>query len=208
MLTDTITDVGTSVVAQAGARRLEVDGVLDTSQVRAGQVGRTTHEVGDHRANVGKDDLGELARSLSGISRLVDWQGLLPVRRQLATDAARELGMLLGVLLRIRREEGVPLLLELGTAGGSGRVDVIGVLGDVEGLFRGEADLGLEGGDIVGLEGWGTGSVNARHLQQSSYLRAPWTPWVPCCLEPYPIVVRRRIIDGLFFSLRASAMAL
>jgi hypothetical protein len=44
--------------------------------------------------------------------------------------------------------------------------------------------------------------------QDIKHSRVPWIPCVPCCFEPYPMVVVRRIKVGLFFSLRASAIAL
>ena len=39
-------------------------------------------------------------------------------------------------------------------------------------------------------------------------LREPWTPWVPCCLEPKPMVVFILMRVGLFFSALAAAIAL
>lgn len=153
MLTDTIADVGTSIVTETSAWWLEVDCILDTGQITASQVGGTTQEVRENRGNRGKDDLGELARGLGSIGRLVDGKALLPALRELAGDTASEFSVFLRILLGVCRKESVPLLLKLSTLEGGSVVSVVGLLRDVEGLIGGEANLRFQSGDVIRLKG-------------------------------------------------------
>ena len=65
--------------------------------------------------------------------------------------------MLVGVLLAISSQEVVPLSLEASTTGSNIAVDLVGLVRDVKGLVSGEIELGLQGGDIVGLESYSRG---------------------------------------------------
>ena len=67
MFTNTVPDVGAAVVAQTGARVLEVFVGLDPRQVTASQIGGTTHKVRDLGVDGGQNDLGKLTRCLSGV---------------------------------------------------------------------------------------------------------------------------------------------
>ena len=152
MFTDTVADVGTSVVTEAGAGMLEVVLGLNLGQVRAGKVSRSTEELWEDGGKGSEGDLRELAGGDSAVGGLVDREGLFPVFGKLAGNAAGELGVLLGVLLAIRGEELGPLLLELSTALAELAVEIVGSLGDSKLLLRVEAPPGLQGNDIVSLE--------------------------------------------------------
>ena len=156
VLADTVPDVRALVAAEARARGLEVLRALDLRQVAARQIGRPAEKLGERGRDGGQDDLGELARGLRGVGRLVDGERLLPAAGELAGDAAHELGVLGGVLLGVRRERGSPLLLEDGTALADFGVGGVDLLRDVEGRVGIEVDLRLESGDIVCLESCGS----------------------------------------------------
>ena len=183
VLTDTIADVRARVVTETGAWWLEVNGTLDASQVRASEISGTANEVGERGGDGGEDDLRELARSLSRVGGLVDGEGLLPAGGEFAADTAGELSVLLRVLLRVGSEESVSLSLELSPAGGGLSVDVVGGLGDGEGLLGVEAELGLDLGEVVGLERYrepsvfGTDARNTRETHESREHRGCPAAW-------------------------------
>lgn len=152
MLTDTIADVGAGVVTETSAWWLEVDGTLDTGQVRASEISRTADELREDGGDGSEDDLRELARSLSGVGGLVYGERLLPAGGELTADAAGEFSVLLGELLAVGGEEVVPLSLELGAAGGDLSVEVVGGLGNNEGLLGVEAELRLDLSKVISLE--------------------------------------------------------
>ena len=185
VLTDTITNVRTGISAKTGTWWLEVDGALNTSQVTASQVRRATHEFGENRGGGGEDNLGELTRCLSSIGGFVDRKALLPASGELPGNAAGELGMFFGVLLCVGSEEGVPRRFGLRSASCGCCVDIVSLLWDVEGLVGGEAELRLQGGDVVSLEScWPQVRFEGMIREGKRNLRAPCTPWVPCSLEP------------------------
>lgn len=158
VLTDTVSDVTSSVVAQAGSWGLEVDSLLPPGQVGASQIGRATDQLGNDRVDLLQDDLGQLSRGDSGVGGGVDGQRLLPALGQLAAQAADQVGVLGLVLLAVAGEELVPLLLSSGTGRGDLAGQVVDLLGDGEALLGVEAPLLLELLDVVGLEG---GAVDA-----------------------------------------------
>jgi hypothetical protein len=152
VLTHTVADVGTSIVTEASARVLEVVLGLDLGQIRAGKISRSTKELWEDGGKGSEDDLRELAGGDGAVSGLVDGEGLLPVFRELASNAAGELGVLFGILLAIGGEELGPLLLELSTTLAELAIKVVGSLGNSKLLLRVEAPLGLQGDDVVSLE--------------------------------------------------------
>lgn len=152
VLTDTVADVTARVVTETVGLGLEVDGLLPAGQVGAGQIGGTTEELRQDALNLGQDSLGELARSDSRVGGGVGGQVLLPALGQVTLEAAREVGVLLGVALLVLGEELVPLLLSSSTLRRVLAVEVIHLLRNSEGLVRVEAELLLELLDVVGLE--------------------------------------------------------
>ena len=152
VLADTVTDVAAAVVAEPGGGRLEVDGVLPSSEVGASEIGRTTKELGDDLVDLGEDDLGQLPGSDGGVGRSVYGELLLPALGKITLQAADEVVMLGLELLAIAGQELVPLLLESGTLGSVLAVKLIDLLRHGEGLVRVEAELLLELLDVVGLE--------------------------------------------------------
>ena len=156
VLADTIPDVRALVAAKARARGLEVLRALDLRQVAACQIGGPAEELGESGSDGGQDDLGELARSLRSVGRLVDGERLLPAIGELTGDAAHELDVFGGILLGVCRERGSPLLLEDGAALADFGVGGVDLLRDVEGRVGIEVDLRLESGDIVCLESCGS----------------------------------------------------
>lgn len=152
MFTDTVPDVGTAVVAQTGAGMLEVLMALNPGQVTASQIGGTTHKVWDPGVEGSQNDLGQLTRSLSRIGGGVNRKRGLPSSREFTRDTAGEFGMVAGVLSAVSSQEIVPLGLKVSTTGGNITVDLVGLVGDVEGLVSGEIELCLQRGDIVGLK--------------------------------------------------------
>lgn len=153
VLTDTEAEVSARVVSETGRGVLEVGSALVPGQVGASQVGRTTDELGENLGQRVEGRLGELSGSDGGVRGGVGGQSLFPAFRKTALDTTSEFGGLLGVLLLVRLEEGVPLLLELVTLGGELLVVVGGLLGNDERLGRVEAKLLLELFNVVLLEG-------------------------------------------------------
>lgn len=165
VLSHTVSDVSTVVATLGGdVVGLEVLGLLPDGEVGASQISRTTNEVGDDVGERLDDGLGVLSRSDGGVAGLVDREVLLPALRQVAGDSSGELGVLGGVLLAVRLEEGVPLGVLLGTSLLDLGVDVPGGLGDGELLLGVEAKLLLDRDDVVGLEGGSVNTVGALDL--------------------------------------------
>jgi hypothetical protein len=89
---------------------------------------------------------------------------LLPALGQVAGDPAGELGVLLGVLVAVALEEGVPLVV-LGLAVGRELgVKLLGRVGHGKLLLRVEAKLLLDRDNVVGLEGRAVDAVRALDL--------------------------------------------
>jgi hypothetical protein len=161
VLTDTVADIATSVVTEAGGGGLEVNSLLPAGKVGASQVSGTTEQLGNDALDLGQNSLGELAGSDGGVSRGVDRESLLPALGEVASLTANEVGMLLRELLCVLGEELVPLLLSGSTGGGVLAVEVVDLLGNSEALVGVEAELLLELLDIVGLEGRTVDTVGA-----------------------------------------------
>jgi hypothetical protein len=163
VLPDTVSDVSTRVVAEAGLRSLEVDGLLPSGEVGSSQVGRSTDELRKRGSERLEDDLGVLSGSDGSISHLVDGEVLLPTLGKVAGDSSGELGSLGGVLGLVRGKESVPLLVGLGSLVGGLLVELVDVLGDVEERLGVHAELLLDSDDVVLLEGWNeTGEKDAK----------------------------------------------
>lgn len=185
VLTNTVADVCSSICSETSARGLEVESVaLDLGQVGASQISRATDELWELGHNFAEDNLGKFARCDSGVSGFVDGESLLPSLSELAGNAAGELSVLGGVFLAVFREKSVPLSLEGSTALAKLGVEIVGLLGDLESLVGIEAKLVLQVDDVVSLESCKTVSFGLRVNQQRKDIRAPCTPWVPCCLDP------------------------
>jgi hypothetical protein len=152
VLTDTKAEVATGEVTEASRRGLEVDGALPAGEVGAGKISGSTDKLGHGGSNGIENVLRELARSNGGLSGLEGGEVLLPALGELSLETALELSSLLGVLLSVLGEEGVPLVVLLDTLGGLALVESLDVVGDNEGLLGVEAELGLELLDVVGLE--------------------------------------------------------
>ena len=152
VLTNTVADVAASVCAKTGAGGLEVNRTLNLGQVATSQIGGSTNKVGQGRDDGRKHDLRKFARGDSGVRWLVDRKFLLPALRKLASNATNELCVLIGVLLTIGRQEGIPLALQLGTALAKLSVQIVSGLRNSKLLLRVETKLGLEGDNIVSLE--------------------------------------------------------
>jgi hypothetical protein len=152
MLTDTITDVASSIVTKSGGLWLEVGGSLSTSQVGTGQIGRTTNELGNDTIELLEHCLGELARSNSRVGGLVGGKNLLPALGKLASKSSLQVGALRGKLLLVRFEKLVPFGFSAGTSGGNLSIRIIDLLGNIERFLRVEAKLLLHSLGIVGLE--------------------------------------------------------
>lgn len=161
VLTDTVSDVTSSVVAQASGWRLEVDSILPPGQVGASQIGGATDQLGDDGVDLLQDNLGQLSGGDSRVGGGVDGQRLLPALRQLARQAAGQVVVLGLVLLAVAGEELVPLLLGGGTGSDDLASQVVDLLGDGEALFRVEAPLLLELLDVVSLERGAVDTVGA-----------------------------------------------
>lgn len=131
---------------------LEVLSALPSGQVRTSQVGGTTDKLGQNLDKLGDGGLGQLSGSDSGVLGGVGRESLLPALGQSTLNSSLELRSLLGVLLLVLLEQVVPGGLLLGTLLGDLVVEVVGLLGDGEGLLRVEAPLRLELGDVVLLE--------------------------------------------------------
>lgn len=161
MLTDTIADVTTSVVAEASRRVLEVDSTLPPGEVGAGKIGRSTNELGKDRLDLGEHNLGELSGRNSRVRGRVGGESLLPALGKLTLETADKVGVLSRELLAVLGKLLVPLSLSGGTGRGVPGVVVIDLLGHNEALLGIEAELLLELLDIVGLEGRAVDTVGA-----------------------------------------------
>jgi hypothetical protein len=90
MLTHTITDVCARVLAEAGARGLEVNRFLDLGQVTTGKIGGTTKEVWEDRGDGRENNLREFARRLRSIRRFVCGERLFPVKWKFSSNTTSE----------------------------------------------------------------------------------------------------------------------
>lgn len=154
VLSDTESEVSSSVATETSGRVLEILGTLPSSQVGTGQIGRSTNELGENSGELGNGRLGELSRSDGGVLGGVSGESLLPTLGKSSLDSSSELGSLLGVLLLVLGEQLVPSGLLLGTLLSDLVVEVVGLLGNGKGLLWVEAELLLELGDVVLLESW------------------------------------------------------
>lgn len=152
MLTHTVSDVSTTICAQLGVGRLEVYTVLDLSQITASQIRTATYQIRKNGADGSQYDFAELSACLRSISWLVNRQRFLPVLGELSRDTAGELSVLVRVLLSIRCKEGIPFGFERCTAGSRNSVCVVDFLRNNKFSLGLEAEFGLEGDYIVGLE--------------------------------------------------------
>lgn len=153
VLTHTEAHVAASVVTDAEVGGLEVNSLLPASVVGTSQVGGTRHELWDGTVDGLKDGLGQLSRRDSLVGSLVGGQLLLPALGELASQTTLEVIVEVLVLLAVLLEEFVPLDLSSGTVGSSLAVEVIDLLGNVEGLLGVEAKLGLDGLAVILLQG-------------------------------------------------------
>lgn len=152
MLTHTIADISSRVVSKTSALGLEVDRLLDTGQVGPSQIRRSTNEL-NNGARDGLEDLfGERTRRDRWVADLVDGKLLLPALGKLTRNAAGELGVVLGMLLLVRRQELLPLGLEGSTTLADLGVCGLGLIGNNKVSLGVKAELGLDVGGIVGLE--------------------------------------------------------
>lgn len=152
MLTNTIAEVSATVVAKSSARRLEVGSILDTGQVGTSEIGGSTKEFGESVMDSRKDGFGKLAGSNGSVADLVDRKLLLPASRELALDAASELGVVLRVLLAVLHELGLPLLLLLRATFGNEPIDLFGCGRNSECFVGVEAKSLLQLDNIVLLQ--------------------------------------------------------
>ncbi|TYZ65072.1 hypothetical protein PybrP1_007706, partial [[Pythium] brassicae (nom. inval.)] len=153
-----VRDRGHRVLAHAKAdvapdRRvlLEVARHRELRQVRRRQVRRAAHDLRERGCGRVQRDLRELARRERLVLRRVHGEVFLPVRRQLAGEAALVLGRKLWVRGLVRRERRVPLALELRAARGLVIIR-LHLLRHVEHLVALEPKLLLRGREVVGLE--------------------------------------------------------
>lgn len=153
VLSDTVSEVSTAVVSETSLGGLEVDGLLPSGEVGSSQVGRTTNELRKGSGEGLEDNLGVLPRSDGGISHLVDREVLLPALREVTRDSSSKLSSLGGVLRLVRLKKGVPLGVGLGTSLSRVGVELVNVLGNVEEGLRVQAELLLDGDNVVLLEG-------------------------------------------------------
>lgn len=144
MFTDTVPNVGASVIPQTSAGVLEVLVALNPRQVTAGQIGGTTDQVWDLWEEGGQNDLGQLTRSLSRIGGGVNGERRLPTGREFTRDTTGEFGVFVGVLLAVSSQEAVPLNLEASATCSNVAVDLIGFVGNVEGFVSGEIEFGFQ----------------------------------------------------------------
>ena len=146
------TEVSAGVRAQARRGVLEVFGALPAGQVGTGQVGGTTHELGQDLGELVDGGLGQLAAADGGVGSGVCRQGLFPPFGQAVLDTALQLGGFGGVLFGVRLEQGVPLGFELVARLGELGVEVGSLFGDGERLVGVEAECLFELGNVVLLE--------------------------------------------------------
>ena len=164
VLAHTVAHVATAPLTDAGVGRLEVDGGLPAGVVGASEIGRAGDELGDDIVDLLEDGLGELTGGNRRVGGLVGGELLLPVLRELASQTTLEvsgLGLVLGSVLL---EELVPLLLSGGTLVGVLVVHVVDLLGNDEALGGVEAELLLDGGTVVLLEGVAVNATGALEL--------------------------------------------
>lgn len=157
VLPDSESDVSSGVVAQTGRGGLEVDGSLGSGQVGSGQIGRSSKELGQDLPQLGDDGLAQLSGTDGGVLGGVGGQSLLPSLGETSLHSSLDLGSLLGVLLLVGSEQLVPLGLVLGTLVGGLGVGVLDLVGDDKGLIGVESPSLLEVGNVVLLQGCGSG---------------------------------------------------
>lgn len=153
VLTDTVTHVATRPLANASVRRLEVNSGLPAGVVGASKIGRAGNELRNDIVDLLDDSLGKLTGSDGRVGDLVGRELLLPAGGELASQTTLEVGGLGLVLASVLLEKLVPLLLSSGTLVGVLVVKVVDLLGDDEALGGVEAELLLDGGAVILLEG-------------------------------------------------------
>lgn len=88
VLTDTISDVSSGVVSEAGSLGLEVNSLLPAGKVGASQISRSTDKLGQDSLDLAENSLGQLSAGDGSVGGGVDGQVLLPALRQLTLQAA------------------------------------------------------------------------------------------------------------------------
>jgi hypothetical protein len=165
VLADTISNVATRVVTETSASGLEVNCFLDTSQVGASQIGRTTDEL-DNGAGDGLEDLfGERTRGDRWVANLVDGKFLFPTLGEFTSNATAEFSVLFGVLALVGTEEFFPLGFKGSTALNKLGISSLGLIRNGKVGLRIEAKLGLDVGSIIGLERSTVNTVSALELR-------------------------------------------
>ena len=164
VLAHTVAHVATAPLTDAGVGRLEVDGGLPAGVVGASKIGRAGDELGNDIVDLLEDGLGELTGGNRRVGSLVSGELLLPVLGELAGQTTLEVGSLGLVLGGVLLEELVPLLLSGGTLVGVLVVHVVDLLGNDEALGGVEAELLLDGGTVVLLEGVTVDATSALEL--------------------------------------------
>lgn len=208
VFTNTVSNVCASICPQAGVRRLEVDAVFNFRQVASCEISRSTNKLGKMGGESGENNFRQLARSLSRIRGFVDGEVFLPILRKFASNSASELCVFFWILLTIGCEERIPFRLKRSPTFAKFSVQIIGCLRNVVFLLRWETEFGFQCLNVLSLQSCEIDQERNYKLQIAIYEREPCTPWVPCCLEPYPMVVLNLMMVGLPFSCRASAIAL
>ena len=153
VLTDTVAHVAARPLANASARRLEVNSGLPAGVVGASEIGRAGNELRNDIVDLLDDSLGELAGGNGRVGDLVGRELLLPALGELASQTTLEVSGLGLVLASVLLEKLVPLLLSGSTLVGVLVVKVVDLLGNDEALGGVEAELLLDGGTVVLLEG-------------------------------------------------------
>lgn len=164
VLAHTVAHVATRPLTDAGVGGLEVDGRLPAGVVGASKIGRAGKELGNDIVDLLDDSLGELTGGNRRVGDLVGRELLLPALGELARETALEVGSLSLVLTSVLLEELVPLLLSGGTLVGVLVVHVVNLLGNDEALGGVEAELLLDGGTVILLEGVAVNATSALEL--------------------------------------------
>ena len=164
VLTDTVTHVATRPLANASVRRLEVNSGLPAGVVGASKIGRAGNELRNDIVDLLDDSLGELTGSNGRVGDLVGRELLLPALGELASQATLEVSGLGLVLASVLLEKLVPLLLSSSALVGVLVVKVVDLLGNDEALGGVEAELLLDGGTVVLLEGVTVDTASALEL--------------------------------------------
>lgn len=94
VLTDTVSDVSSGVVTEAGGLGLEVNSLLPAGKVGASQISRAADKLGQDSLDLAEDSLRQLSAGDGSVAGGVDGQLLLPALGQLTLQAALEVSSL------------------------------------------------------------------------------------------------------------------